>query len=647
MNRFPTLFSPARFGGLEVPNRVVFAATSSELGDADGFLGDAGIEYYVERARGGVGLIVVEATYVEKEGVRLVKNVMVHDDRYIPQLRKLTDAVHREGARIALQLAHGGREAVQKVSGSVPLAPSAIPSQFIGFDRGVVPKQLTIPEIERIVQRFVDAAVRAKKAGFDAVELHGAHGYLISQFFSPSANHRTDRYGGDVAGRARFCVEIVQGIRRTLGDYPVIVRMNGSDYSPGGLELDDACRIAELLEEAGADALSVSGGVHSSRPYRIIPGMAVERNCFSAETAAIRRTVSIPIMCVGRIKTPEMAEEILARGDADFICLSRALLADPAFAAKAREGVPEQIAPCIACNECLANTYYQEGIACTVNPFVGREYEFKKILMTKVPRKKVAVIGSGAAGLAAAITAATKGHEVHVFERQSHVGGQLRLASTPPNREEIGTLLEYYVRELARLQVPVHLNREIPASELEEQGFDTVVIATGARPVKPKVPGADLPHVMSGWECLTGAREAGHRCVVVGGGLVGIEVADHLAEHGRQVTLVARSELLKKAVHADFVHFTDRIASLGIEVLTHTDILSVGPDSVEIQPKGRLRRTLHGVDTVVFCLGYESRRDEAQQYLGRRYDVHFVGDVAGPRKFFEAIKEGTLEAATL
>jgi 2,4-dienoyl-CoA reductase-like NADH-dependent reductase (Old Yellow Enzyme family) len=352
---FPKLFAPGRIGSLELPNRVVFAATSSELADKDGFVGDDLVEYYAERARGGTGLIVVEATYIEQEGKRLHHNAMLHDDCFIPGLRKVVQAAHAEGARMALQLNHGGRESIPDVSGSVPLAPSPIPSEFTGVGDAVIPKELTVGEIDRIVERFAEAARRSRDAGFDAVELHGAHGYLIGEFLSPDSNKREDDYGGTVQGRAYFCLRLIRAIKARLGaDYPVIVRMNGRDHVPYGLELADAIEMAVMFEAAGADSISVSGGVHASRPYMVVPGMSVDRGCYVSYGDAIRKRVKVPVMVVGRINTPELAEQILEDGHADFICLSRALIADPHFPAKAKAGRVETIAPCIACNECTA-----------------------------------------------------------------------------------------------------------------------------------------------------------------------------------------------------------------------------------------------------------------------------------------------------
>lgn len=645
MSAFPRLFAPGKIGSLELKNRIVFAATSSELADKDGFLGDDAVEYYAERARGGAGLLIVEATYVEQEGKRLRHNAMLHDDRFIPGIRRVVDAIHAEGAKAALQLNHGGRESIPAVCGSDPLAPSPLASQYTGVGDAIIPKELTAGEIDRIIERFADAAVRARKAGFDAVELHGAHGYLIGQFLSPDSNLRRDEYGGDAQGRAHFCVRIVQAIKARLGSsYPVIVRMNGRDHVKGGLELDDAVAMAAMFEAAGADSISVSGGVHASRPYMVVPGMSVERGCYVDYAKAIRPVLRIPNMVVGRINTPALAEQILEDGHADFICLSRALIADPYFPAKAISGRANTIAPCIACNECIATVHRHRGLACTVNPMVSRELELKPILAIKPKPKRLAIIGAGAGGLSAAVTAARRGHEVHLFEKEGAIGGQLRLAHQPPHREEIKNLLRYLSSEIDRLGVSVNIDRSVTAADIRALGADAVIVATGAAPTKPDIPGSDLPHVLTGWRILSGADDTGQVCVVVGGGLVGVEVADYLADRGKSVTLLVRSSLLKKAVHADRVYYLDRIKALNIEVIVDVQVRAIGSDWVDIQPQGKLRRTLHGVDNVILCTGYTSRKAESDDLLALGVPVHYVGDVSGPRKFFEAIEEGTLTA---
>ena len=648
MSVFPHLFSPARVGRLELPNRIVFAATSSELADHDGFVTDDMVEYYAERARGGAGLLVVEATYVDPAGKRLHHNPMLHEDRYIPGMRALVETVHDAGARVALQLNDGGRESIPAVSGSPPRAPSAQPSRFTAVGDAVLPRELTVAEIRELVRRFTDAALRARAAGFDAVELHGAHGYLIGQFVSPESNRRQDDYGGDTRRRARFYVELLEAIKREAGrEYPVICRINGSDLVPGGLELEEAVEVGVLLETAGADSVSVSGGIHASRPYAIIPGMSVPRGCYVVYSEAFKHRLGVPIMTVGRITTPRLAEDILASGRADFVCLSRALLADPYFPAKARSGHVDRIVPCIACNECIATVHRHKGIACTMNPTVSRELHFKRLLAVPSSRKVVAVVGGGVAGMAAAVTAARRGHSVHLFEADDALGGHLRLAYLPPHREELENALRFYEREIARHDIKVHLGHWFTAEDARRLRPHDIILATGAESRSPDIPGVDRPHVVAGWQIIMGLAETGTNCVVVGGGLVGMEVADYLAERGKRIIMIARSELLKKAVHADRVYFLDRIRALGIEVLTHTQVHEIGHRSVTVEPPNGWRRTLLDVDSVVLCTGYAPRRALSTELADLGIRVHLVGDVQGSRKFFEAIEEGTLAAIAL
>lgn len=642
--RYPHLFSPSAVGRLTVPNRIVFAATSSELADAQGMVTDSMIDYYVERARGGAGLIVVEATYVETAGKRLRHNAMVDSDECIPGLRALARAIQAEGCRVALQLNHGGRESVPEVSGTV-VAPSAVPSGFTGVGRAVVPLELTLTEIRRIITAFADAARRTAEAGFDAVELHGAHGYLISQFLSPDANRRRDEYGGDPARRARFYVDVLRACKVAAGaDFPIICRINGRDAVENGLELQDSVATAALLRAAGADAISVTGGVHASRPYGIAPGMSVERGNYLPYADEFTAALDLPIMVVGRIKTAQMADDVIAAGRAEFVCMSRALIADPHLPRKSRAGEEHLIVPCIACNECLANVHRHGGIVCTMNPMASREREFHEILATPVVRGRVVVVGGGVAGMAAAITAARRGHEVVLFERSAEVGGQLRIAHVPPHREELADGLDYFLRELRRLEVDIRINSSPTREEILALEPTQVVLAVGARSRRSGIVGADLPHVVEGWEVLAGQADTGQVCVIVGGGLVGVEVADFLSARGRLVVLVARSEVLTKAVHADRVYYLDRIAAFGIEVLPHTIVQAITERSVTVRTAGRIPRTLDGIDTVVLCAGYEPRSEEASALVIDEVPTVWIGDVLGSRKLFEAVEEGTRTA---
>ena len=490
------------------------------------------------------------------------------------------------------------------------------------------------------MEEFAEAARRARDAGFDMVELHGCHGYLLSSFLSPLTNQRRDRYGGSVANRARFVVDIVKLIKERAGkDFPVSVRMNGSDYMPGGTTVDMARQTAALLVEAGADMIGVSGGAYGSYPV-IVPPYDQPRGCNVPLAAAIKELVKVPVSVAGRLDDPFIADGVLVSGKADVIAVARGLLADPELPNKAARGDFAGIRRCIACNVCIdGDPTAVSPITCTVNPEAGRERE---MAITPAPRqKKVMVVGGGLAGLEAARVAAGRGHLVTLYEEKGEPGGQWLLASKPPHKEDHMLLLRYLLGQLDRLGVELRCGVKVTAATVAEAGPDVVLVATGAKPLVPPIPGVDRPEVVTAWDVL-GGFEVGKRVLVVGGGLTGLETAELLAERGREVVVV---EMLKR-VGADMGgtvrwHLMNRTKGLSIKTFVSTQIREIRPGGVVVVSRKGAEETWEAFDTIVLACGVKSRDELSPQLAGTGREVHVIGDAARTRRGLEAIRSGS------
>lgn len=458
------LLTPVKIGGVELNNRIALPPMTSNYANEDGTVSDQLVDFFAERAAGGLGLIIVEATYVSQNGRRSKYNINIFDDRFIPGLTRLVAAIKSHGTKTSIQISHGGRECRREVTGEQPVAPSAVSSAFSGYGAGEQPRILSYEEIEKIIEDFVQAALRAKKAGFDMVEIHAAHGYLISQFLSPNTNFRTDKYGGSLEGRARLLLEIIARCKEALGpDVPVTLRINASDYAPGGLTFEESLEIAKLAEKAGAEALHVSAGVNAARPYMMIPGMDVPKGCNVEAALKFKEVLSIPVIVAGRISDPLLAEDIIREGKADIVSVGRGMIADPEWIKKTAKRDFGAIRKCIGCNEgCIRRLHEAKRITCAINPATGREAAFKEGLKKAAVTKKVAVAGGGPAGMEAARVAALRGHKVTLYEEQDSLGGLLKIAAIPPQRGDIANLVGYYQNELPRLGVEIRLGKGLP-----------------------------------------------------------------------------------------------------------------------------------------------------------------------------------------
>jgi 2,4-dienoyl-CoA reductase-like NADH-dependent reductase (Old Yellow Enzyme family) len=481
------LFSPGRIGPLALKNRVIMAPMTTRKADAEGFVTEATIAYYRARAEGGVGLITVEMAAPEPAGKHRNFELALHHDRFLPGLTRLAAAIHQAGARASIQIGHGGGHTRLDIAGESPIAPSAIPhSVQEGHTEIIVPEAMSPGRIARTREAFVSAALRAARAGFDAVEIHAAHGYLISQFLAPGENLRRDDYGGVLENRARFALEITTAVKCAVPQLAVIFRMNGDDFFDGGMTPSEAVRVAGWAAEAGADAIHMTGGHYRSQPSAaiMIPPMASEPTPFLAFAAAVRQRVTVPVITVGRFGDPDAAKAALAQGKADFVALGRPLLADPDWVAKASR--QEQVRLCLACNTCVDGMRSGRQLHCLVNPAAGRETSYHGREPSR-RGQRIAVIGAGPAGLSYASLTAV-GNELTLFERRPEIGGAFRFAGHAPLFQGVAASpesLARYTEGLARVcrdrGATIRTGVDVLADPSLLDGFDHVVVATGAR----------------------------------------------------------------------------------------------------------------------------------------------------------------------
>ena len=517
--KYERLFSPIKIGNLELKNRIVIPAIHM-MYTMDGHANEKFNNFYWRRAEGGAGLVVVGGCRFDEYGGS-PGMMSLETDEFIPGYKEFTDGMHERGCRVGVQLYHAGAYAHQIANeGRQAIAPSAVFSKFTKE----MPRQASIEEIHAVQRKCAEAAVRAKKAGFDMVEISGSAGYLICQFLSPRTNLRSDEYGGSWENRTRFARELVAEVRKAVGDYPVGMRIAGNDFIPDSNTNSDAVAFAKLMEEAGVDMLNVTGGWHES----VIPQITgdVPRAGYAYLAAAVNEAVSIPVAASNRINDPFVAETLLATGQAKMVSIGRAFIADPDWAKKAEMGENENIRKCLACNQmCLAKTFFAEPAECLINPFAGKEAEIK--LTPAEKPKNVLVVGGGAAGCEAAILSAQRGHRVTIWEKSRSLGGQLNIICRIPSKDEFGSLITYFESELEKLNVKVVLNKTATSSEIKSAGFDSVVIAAGSTPKVLTFEGCKMP-VYTAEQVLTSQVVCGKNILVIGGGPVGCETAQYL-----------------------------------------------------------------------------------------------------------------------
>jgi len=629
------LFEPIKIGTMKLRNRIVMPPMGTNFASEDGFVTKRLVNYHVERAKGGVGLIIVEGAYVEPRGKGSVRQLAVDHDNKVSGLKELAASIQANGAKAALQLFHGGRQSHSLIIGTQPVSASEV------FCRTTqeTPRALTIEEIQDVIEAFAEGVRRTKAAGFDAVEIHGAHGYLINQFLSPLTNKRTDKYGRDVKDRTRFLLEILKLARDKVGsNYPILCRINGDDYIEGGLTLEETKEIAQMLEAAGVDALHISGGIYDSPvPVGTAP-MAVPRGHMVHLAAGIKRVVSVPVIAVGRINDPELAEKILQEGKADLISMGRALLADPELPNKAATGASDDIRRCTACDECIARLFFNEDVACSVNAALGKEEEYR-IVKAKVS-KRVLIVGGGPAGMEAARVSALRGHDVVLYEKSDRLGGQLNLAVVPPRKEEMKSLAQYLESQIRKLGVRVVLGEEGTPLLVEKIKPDVVFIATGSVPTIPEILGVEGDQVVTAHDLLAGKASAKERVVVVGGGMVGAETAEFLAEKSKKVTIL---EMLGR-IGIDMVPMAilmlyQRLKKLGVAMITNAKVQKITENGVVYEKDG-MKQTVEA-DSVVLAAGSKPDISLMKVLEGKVAEIYAIGNAKETGNVLEAIHEGS------
>ena len=648
---YENILKPGNIGKLKLKNRIIFNAADTYYATVDGQVTQKIIDYYVRRAQGGAGLVVVASTAACTKIDTIdpyMPGLRVDDNAYIPMLYELTEAVHRKDGKISILVSAGGGteslgfpydRGLEGVIDIENIGPSEKASRMA--KRRV--RRLSIEEVEKIIQVYGLAARRVRTAGFDAVHIHAWGGHLIANFLSPNYNTRDDKYGKGFEGRSRFLLELIESCRRNVGsDFPIIVKISVDEFVPDGNHLEDSIKIAKRLEESGVNAIDAGAGTHEVIQY-IIPPVYFPNGVLVHLASALKKEVKIPIIAGAKLSEPDLAESVIREGKADFIAIVRGMLADPYWVSKIENGQANEIRKCVTCNCCIGNIQRNQPIRCALNAITGREGEFTEVPPIAPISRKVVIVGAGPAGVEAARITAQRGHHVKLFEKMDDLGGQLHLAAKPPFKEVLLNIVQYQKSQLPKLgNLEIFLNKEVKAKDVMVEKPDVVILATGASPLIPRIDGVNNPNVVSGWNVLEGKLKVKGKILIAGGGLVGVELADELSEKGMDITIV---EMLDRIVPDEELItrriLTSRLRQKSVKVLTRHKIerfvengaITIDKDNKEI---------LIPADYIILALGsikYNPLEKDLKNHIPYCY---VIGDAKDPRKIMDAVHEGFL-----
>lgn len=683
---FKNLSKPGKIGSMVLRNRIVMPAMETWSASTDGTVTETTINHYSRRAEGGVGLIIIEMTNPTPGCMCFPGELEISEDKYMPGMSKIADTIHAGGAKACVQLTHGGVFAHNSTSDQPAFTPSGVGTFSLP---GMELKVMTKEDIQQVVEDFAASALRAKAIGFDAVELHGAHGYLLVEFLSSYYNRRTDEYGGSVYNRTRISIEIIQKIKEYCGkDFPVLYKISAEDFTPNGITIDQSVEMCKYLEEAGADAITVSGGTLDSRipdffdvmlegkeatedmgltngisTATWIPSTYCPRNLYTEQAAAIKKALNIPVITICSLR-PEKADEMIGAGEADFAAFGRQILADPDFPTKLIEGRIEDVRQCLRCNECLGAGNKNRTLHCAVNPDLGHDLHQNTMLVKSDTVRKIAVIGSGPAGLNAAITAKTCGHDVVLFEKAERLGGLMYYVGKPDFKIDYKKYTEYLIHTVEKLGITIRINTEFTVEIAEQEKFDKIIAATGSEWVMPDVEGANNETVLNPLEVLDGNYPDVDSFIVLGTGLVGCEVSMFLAEKGKKVTMIGRGPNCNPAnLYGVDWNINARLAVDKVDVQMDTKPVKISKTEVVCETKkikskhnpntgkgterpydrnapydGEVKTFT--ADAVIGAMGMKAVNSLAYELIEKGYPVEIVGDAQKVRKILQAVHEG-------